>query len=232
VPEGLIKLLEHPPEDIGAGQIIDQFRGAQQDLPHIVDVIVPFTRHETFSGRWGAYYTLSWLLGRHAELRDRIAPVLATGLADPDERVREQVVRAVGYHHIEEGADALRPLLSDAKLDVRLFAARAIWQTAGDRAPLLTAATATLVADYQDYEAKRFAAQAIDEVPLLPDDVIAALKTCAAYNKRPPFDNHGETTRYQLAMLAQKILKAQTPGDSVGGASAGAEPAFDSRAPR
>jgi hypothetical protein len=213
VADGLIALLKSRPADIDEGQIFDALEQAKQDLPRIVDVIAPYTSHELGGFRRIAYGALARLAYVNPQLRERVAPVLIAGLHDPDDLVRSRLVRLVNNVVNDTTSEAaavaeLKTLTADPHPDISIWAAQALWKITGDSTRLIPMATALLMANDDDYEAKGMAAYVLDGVPSLPPATLDALRRFASFKRTQGHPNHIEGSRAQLAYAAQKILKA------------------------
>ena len=145
----------------------------------------------------------------HPELKEQVVPVLVTGLGDANERIRRDSVAALGWLEASLAAPELTKLLDDPSYKVRLWTARAIWQTTKNRDPLIGMATAILLGDDSDLEAKKDAIHALREVPDLPQEVLTSLTTYGANADKPPFNDHEKLLRYQLGNAARELLKTQ-----------------------
>jgi hypothetical protein len=143
---------------------------------------------------------------KHPDIKPLIAPAVIAALSDEDERIRRDAAARVGWLGIQVDREALRGMLADGDYRVRLAAAKSLWQLTGDSESLLVEATKILGALDDDHEPKKDAALAIEDVENLPAEIIESLERHAQFDKRPPFQDHVETSRYQLATIAKRIL--------------------------
>lgn len=212
VVEGLIKLLAAPREGVGAGSLIEALSTTERDVPRIVDIILPYCRHDQWTVRWKAHYCLGRMAIKHPEIKPQITPSILAALGDEHERIRSDAASQLGWMEIKPAAADLIPLLGDSSYKVRLAAARALWQTTGDSGAIVPMATEVLAQEGSDFEAKKDAAYALRDVVDLPPETRDALRLHADYPQGPPFNNHADVMRFQLASIAKEILKAQ-PGE-------------------
>ncbi len=209
VTEGLLALLAKPAGGLRPGQLFAPLHRATEDLDRIVDAVSAYNEDEDWRTRWGVQYYLGRMAHEHPQLKDRVIPLLLAGLRDPVERIRSGAAATLGWLDAKQAADDLRALRDDPNDKVRLWAARAMWQTSGDPQPLVEIATDLLNRENDDYEAKKDAAYALREVDDIPQEAIDALTRYAGNQDKPPFNDRKALLQYQLGRIARGVLERQ-----------------------
>ena len=211
VVDALLTMMDSPDHLGRRAGLIHALHKAESDLPRIIERVSQHTKDYEMTDRWGVLSTLARIAFAHPETKEQVIPVLITGLDDEDERIRSDSARSLGLLQAKLAAPELTKLLEDPSYKVRLWAARALWQTTKNRQPLIEMTTTILLRDDDDLQAKKDAILALSDVPELPQEILDALTTYAANNDKPPFNDPQELMRYQLGMAARARLKEQTP---------------------
>jgi hypothetical protein len=208
VIDGLLVLLDDPLDESSRTSIIVALQQADSELERIVDGVAAFADDDNWVVRSRVRSCLSWIASQHPEMKERIAPTLMSGLDDTMARNREAAAASLGWLKVDEAADALRELLDDPREDVRLTAARAVWQVEGDHEPLVELATVILWREDDDWEPKRDAAYALRDVRDLPQETLAALMLYLGHDGEAPFPDEQSGLLNQLSAAAGEILAA------------------------
>jgi hypothetical protein len=205
VVEGLLALLKNPPARLDRGKFSSALREPKRKVSEVIDAILPLVEESKARQRWGAYYALGQIAGKQPEFRQRIAPILIGGLADPFYMIREHAAGALGWAEVAEAKEPLAALLNDPDTRVRLAAGRALWKIDGDRQPLVQLATGLLA--HESMETRQHAANAVSELEKLPPATLDALRANLLEESGPPFRSREDSARTWLSRAARSILE-------------------------
>ncbi|MEO1528267.1 MAG: HEAT repeat domain-containing protein [Planctomycetota bacterium] len=208
LPEDVVSRLAqalHKPE-VGRhrGSILEAIRKMSDGID-AVPIILPLKDDPSWRLRYSVADALGEIGACLIETPDEIVLPLIEFLDDPHGVVRKEAAGALGVLHVAGATEALKRKLDDPFGPARAMIAWALFECSPEDAPLAVSTMIDLLKNSDD-EGRREAAYYLRMFDHRAESALPVLEPFLAYDKKPPFSNSDETTKYQLRGAAEKAI--------------------------